>query len=108
MKFNSRHIIASLLLAIFLVKGMAGILSIFSTNMSGAVLIELVHSSETEENKNIPETKTEGEPNEYFITYSFGTPDLSLVIGPDKQFIYGSSPEQPGYGSVPTPPPDQA
>jgi hypothetical protein len=108
MKLRIRHIIAAFMLAIFLVKGMAGIASFFSIQLNGQVLIELVHSAEQEENKNIPESKHEGEPNEYFITHSFGTDSIFLLSNTQKDLARHSSAEQPGFGSVPTPPPDQA
>jgi hypothetical protein len=108
MKFNKKNIIAVILMAIFLVKGMAGVISLFSFQLNGQSLIELVHSGEQEESNKIPESKHEGEPNEYFITHSFGTPDISFTNATATNRIHGSSAVQPWYGSVPTPPPDQA
>lgn len=108
MKLRAKNIIAVILLAIFLVKGSAGVISLFSFQLNDQVLIELVNTSEQEETKNIPESKTEGEPNEYFIEHTFGTPSISFTYALVVKLIHGSSPELPGYGSVPTPPPDQA
>jgi hypothetical protein len=103
-----RHITAILLLAVFIIKGMAGIMSLFSIKLNSQALIELVHSSEQEESKNIPESKHEGEPNEYFITHSFGATAISISSDAQKNLVHGSAAEQPGFGTVPTPPPDQA
>jgi hypothetical protein len=107
-RFGIRHIAAMILLAIFFVKGMAGIVSLFSSQLDGQALIELVHSSEQEENKSIPESKAEGEPNEYFIAHASGALHIYFAQFVKELPIRGSTGLRPGFSSVATPPPDQA